>query len=81
MHRYEKPSVQALLDCNRTGTTVHPDDVIVDDYSIHMTAGDNNPLDRVSFFNYADDDSKRKVREDQVSYLLPKNFRVSCPES
>ncbi|KAK9800297.1 hypothetical protein WJX73_006473 [Symbiochloris irregularis] len=72
---YQKPTVKAVLDCNRTGTSVHEDDVIVDEYSVHMTAGNQNPLDKVSFYDFAFSETKRRVSKDQVSNLLPVNFQ------
>ena len=60
----------ATLACTPT-PSLTPDDIILADIPIDLTAGAANPLDRVSFFHHAGSTSKFRMRKDDVSGMLP----------
>ena len=56
--------------------SVAPADIIVSEISIGMTAGDQNPVNKVHFYDYADSTTKRTLKQSQVSHLLPNIFQA-----
>lgn len=68
--------MNVILNCLPRGTAVKPDDVIVDDYKLDMTAGNENPLDKVSFYDDVQSTIKRKIEPHKVTNMLPLHFQV-----
>lgn len=60
---------------------VNEGDIVVDSLNIGMTAGRQNPMDRVHFYDHADSSDKRHLRPDQVSDMLPAAFEVGLAMS
>lgn len=54
-----------------THASVNPDDLIICEIPIDLTAGAANPVDRVSFFHHAHSTTKFRMRKDEVSAMLP----------
>jgi hypothetical protein len=66
--------------------SVNPDDLIICEIPIDLTAGAANPMDRVSFFHHAHSTSKFRMRKDEVSAMLPdvcqeRKVRAYCRNS
>ena len=69
-----------------TSSSVSPDDLIICEIPIDLTAGAANPLDRVSFFHHAHSTTKFRMRKDEVSAMLPdvcqeRKVRAYCRNS
>ena len=55
------------------------EDIIILNHKIDLTAGNSNPLEKVSFFDHYGSETKRGLREKDMTALLLQNNEVNLP--
>lgn len=83
---FELPTADDVFAFTPRNAPLKRDDLLLADIPIDMTAGATNPLDRVSFFHHAASTTKFRMRQDDVSGMLPdvcseRKVRAYCRSS
>ena len=68
---------QDIADLLPKGSGVGAADIIVDILKQNLTAGNSNPLDKVSFYDTDGSTEKRVLRHTDVTALQLQNFEVN----
>lgn len=74
--RWQKPSPLDIAGYLPSGSGVTHEDIIILALKHDLTAGNNNPLKKVSFFDHYGSDIKRGLREEDMTALLLQNNEV-----
>lgn len=69
MCSWKEPSPQDMADLLPSGSGVGAEDIMVDILKQNLTAGNDNPLDKVSFYDLAESSDKRLLRHSDMTAL------------
>ena len=78
--RWDPPSSLEIAGYLPSGSGVGHEDIIIVVLKINLTAGNTNPLEKVSFFDSYGSNKKRGLRESDMTALSLQNNEVSRPE-
>ena len=69
-----KPVTALDITTHQKGTSLRPEDIVVQNLKIDYAKGNKNPVDYVSFFQEYDSTTKFHIAEEKVSSMLPRVF-------
>ena len=75
--RWTPPSSLDIAGYLPSGSGVTHEDIIMPTLKIDLTAGNSNPLEKVSFFDHYGSDKKRGLRESDMTALMLQYYEVS----
>ncbi|CAL8464238.1 g3773 [Coccomyxa elongata] len=69
---WKEPSAQDIASHNSdSSASLNLDNIIIDVARVDLSRGSQNPMDSVSFFDYADSVEKKKMPADQIGTMFP----------
>jgi len=74
---WEQPTEQEIVDLLPSGSGVGVEDIIVTSLKLNLTAGNSNPLDKVSFYDMYESTEKRVLKHSDMTALQLQNFEVN----
>ena len=77
LHRWSPPTALDIAGYLPSGSGVSHEDIITTTLKIDLTAGNSNPLEKVSFFDHYGSEKKRGLRESDMTALMFQNNEAS----